>query len=170
MDILDFFWTFYLNHLSPLWGYFWLMANQVSFLSDGWWIKHPFTQEGSMIGAWYHWSFVEDYLRIFLKNFGNWPLFEKLDVKVKIVTFSLGVGGSNVQLHHEGLMIGFNVNWWFVKDRRASKGALKFFQWLTVLCENGHFSQILHFCLHFGCDFKGLKMGLGGQISYQLSI
>ena len=24
MDILDFFWTFYLNHLSPLWGYFYL--------------------------------------------------------------------------------------------------------------------------------------------------
>ena len=24
MDILDFFWTFYLNHLSPLWGYFFL--------------------------------------------------------------------------------------------------------------------------------------------------
>ena len=24
MDILDFFWTFYLNHLSPLWGYFWI--------------------------------------------------------------------------------------------------------------------------------------------------
>ena len=23
MDILDIFWTFYLNHLSPLWGYFW---------------------------------------------------------------------------------------------------------------------------------------------------
>ena len=22
MDILDYFWTFYLNHLSPLWGYF----------------------------------------------------------------------------------------------------------------------------------------------------
>ena len=22
MDILDFFWTFYLNHLSPVWGYF----------------------------------------------------------------------------------------------------------------------------------------------------
>ena len=22
MDILDFFWTFHLNHLSPLWGYF----------------------------------------------------------------------------------------------------------------------------------------------------
>ena len=24
MDILDFFWTFYLNHLSPVWGYFYL--------------------------------------------------------------------------------------------------------------------------------------------------
>ena len=24
MDILDFFWTFYLNHLSPLQGYFWI--------------------------------------------------------------------------------------------------------------------------------------------------
>ena len=22
MDIMDFFWTFDLNHLSPLWGYF----------------------------------------------------------------------------------------------------------------------------------------------------
>ena len=22
MDIFDIFWTFYLNHLSPLWGYF----------------------------------------------------------------------------------------------------------------------------------------------------
>ena len=22
MDILDIFWTFHLNHLSPLWGYF----------------------------------------------------------------------------------------------------------------------------------------------------
>ena len=25
MDILDFFWTFYLNHLSPLWGYFYCL-------------------------------------------------------------------------------------------------------------------------------------------------
>ena len=25
MDILDFFWTFYLNHLSPIWGYFFLV-------------------------------------------------------------------------------------------------------------------------------------------------
>ena len=23
MDILDLFWTFYLYHLNPLWGYFW---------------------------------------------------------------------------------------------------------------------------------------------------
>ena len=28
MDILDFFWTFYLNHLSPLWG---LFFERVSF-------------------------------------------------------------------------------------------------------------------------------------------
>ena len=27
MDILDCFWTFYLNHLSPLWGYFCAAAN-----------------------------------------------------------------------------------------------------------------------------------------------
>ena len=26
MDILDFFWTFYLNHLSPLWGYFFVQC------------------------------------------------------------------------------------------------------------------------------------------------
>ena len=26
MDILDFFWTFYLNHLSPLQGYFYLLC------------------------------------------------------------------------------------------------------------------------------------------------
>ena len=29
MDILDFFWTFYLNHLSPLWGYFYRPPNEV---------------------------------------------------------------------------------------------------------------------------------------------
>ena len=28
MDILDFFWTFYLNHLSPLWGYFLIFSSQ----------------------------------------------------------------------------------------------------------------------------------------------
>ena len=27
----------------------------------------------------------------------------------------------------------------------ASKGALKFFLWLMVVCKNSHFSQILHF-------------------------
>ena len=32
MDILDFFWTFYLNHLSPLWGYF--FATVKSFDAD----------------------------------------------------------------------------------------------------------------------------------------
>ena len=28
MGILDFFWTFYLNHLSPLQGYFWLKESK----------------------------------------------------------------------------------------------------------------------------------------------
>ena len=31
MDILDFFWTFYLNHLSPLWGYFFLIFLSIHF-------------------------------------------------------------------------------------------------------------------------------------------
>ena len=31
MDILDIFGTFYLNHLSPLWGYF----SDLGFLSSG---------------------------------------------------------------------------------------------------------------------------------------
>ena len=29
MDILDFFWTFYLNHLSPLWGYFFVQLHVI---------------------------------------------------------------------------------------------------------------------------------------------
>ena len=30
MDILDIFWTFYLNHLSPLWGYFYSFQHSFS--------------------------------------------------------------------------------------------------------------------------------------------
>ena len=41
MDILDFFWTFYLNHLSPLWGY---------FLGD---LKHYETKHESYISLSY---------------------------------------------------------------------------------------------------------------------
>ena len=50
---------------------------------------------------------------------------------------------------------------------RASKGTLQIFLWLMVLCENRHFSQILHFCLHFGCDFKGSKMGY--EVKYHIN-
>ena len=34
MDILDIFWTFYLNHLSPLWGYFldWNITSSLNIL------------------------------------------------------------------------------------------------------------------------------------------
>ena len=28
MDILDIFWTFYLHHLNPLWGYFFFFKKQ----------------------------------------------------------------------------------------------------------------------------------------------
>ena len=37
MDILDFFWTFYLNHVSPLWGYFceYLMYQGVDAFGKG---------------------------------------------------------------------------------------------------------------------------------------
>ena len=34
MDILDFFWTFYLNHLSPLWGYFYPVSSKASIWED----------------------------------------------------------------------------------------------------------------------------------------
>ena len=37
-----------------------------------------------------------------------------------------------------------------------------------VLWANWHFSQNLHFCLHFSCDFKGLK--IGQEVKYIMSI
>ena len=65
-----------------------------------------------------------------------------------------------MNLHHEELMIEVQCQLIICRGHiRASKSALQIFLWLIVLCENGHFSQILHFCLHFRCDFKGLKMG-----------
>ena len=35
MDILDIFWTFCLNHLSPLWGYFFMQQWRFTYLSFG---------------------------------------------------------------------------------------------------------------------------------------
>ena len=34
MDILDIFWTFYLNHLSPLWGYFYNICTYSDITND----------------------------------------------------------------------------------------------------------------------------------------
>ena len=34
MDILDFFWTFYLNHLSPLWGYFYTYNHSINYVDS----------------------------------------------------------------------------------------------------------------------------------------
>ena len=40
MDILDFFWTFYLNHLSPLLGYFLTVGIQVFVKWTGFQERH----------------------------------------------------------------------------------------------------------------------------------
>ena len=51
-----------------------------------------------------------------------------------------------MRLHHEGSMIGVQCQLMICRGHiRASKGALQVFLWLTVVSENLHFSQILHF-------------------------
>ena len=62
-------------------------------------------------------------------------------------------------LHYEGSMLAVQGQLMICRGHiRASKGTLQIFLWLMVLCENWHFSQILHFFLHFDCNFKGLKI------------
>ena len=51
---------------------------------------------------------------------------------------------------------------------RASKDALQIFLGLMVLCKNWCQNLILYFV--FILRFKMVEDGLGGQISYQLSI
>ena len=42
-----------------------------------------------------------------------------------------------MRLHHEGSMIGVQCQLMICRGHfRASKGALKIFLWLTVVCEN----------------------------------
>ena len=49
-----------------------------------------------------------------------------------------------MRLHHEGSMIRVHCQLVICRGHiRASKGAVKIFLWLMVVCEN--FSQILHF-------------------------
>ena len=59
-------------------------------------------------------------------------------------------------LYHEGSMIGVQCQLMISRGRlRASKDALQFFLQLTVLCENQHFSQILHFVLILAVISRG---------------
>ena len=51
-----------------------------------------------------------------------------------------------MHLHHEGSMIRLHCQLMVCRGHiRTTKGALKFFLQLTVVSENCHFSQILHF-------------------------
>ena len=51
-----------------------------------------------------------------------------------------------MRLHHEGSMIRLQCQLMICRGHiRAYMGALKVFLQLMVVCENGHFSQILHF-------------------------
>ena len=50
MDILDLFWTFHLNHLSPLWGYFWeILEKSYVKLAGGWLVLPPVGNPGSAL-------------------------------------------------------------------------------------------------------------------------
>ena len=61
-----------------------------------------------------------------------------------------------MHLHHERSMIGVYCQLMICRGHiRASKGALTIFLWLTVVCENGHFSQILHFVFISAVISKG---------------
>ena len=60
-----------------------------------------------------------------------------------------------MHLHHEGLMIRVQCPLMICRGHiRPSMGALKFFLQLTVVCENLHFSQILHFFRWFKFTLK----------------
>ena len=53
-----------------------------------------------------------------------------------------------MHLHHEEPMIGVQCHLMISRGHiRASKGVLQIFLWLMVLCENWHFSEMLHFWL-----------------------
>ena len=63
-----------------------------------------------------------------------------------------------MRLHHEGLMIRVQCQLMICRGHiRTSKGAFKIFLWLMVVCENGHFSQILHFVFILAAISMGRK-------------
>ena len=63
-----------------------------------------------------------------------------------------------MRLHHEGSMIRAHCQLMICRGHiRASMDALKVFLWLTVVCKNWHFSQILHFVFILAAISKGCK-------------
>ena len=63
-----------------------------------------------------------------------------------------------MHLHHEGSMIRVQCQLMICRGHiRTSKGAFKNFLHLTVVCENGHFSQILHFVFISAAISRGHK-------------
>ena len=63
-----------------------------------------------------------------------------------------------MRLHHEGLMIRVQCQLMICRGHiRTSKGAFKIFLRLMVVCENGHFSKILHFVFILAAISMGHK-------------
>ena len=73
-----------------------------------------------------------------------------------------------MHLHHEGLMIRVQCQLIICRGHiRASMDALKVFLRLTAMCENSHFSQILHFffisaAISMGCKWVRTSKILSG--------
>ena len=64
-----------------------------------------------------------------------------------------------MHLHHEGLIIGVQCPLIICRGHiRTSKDSLQISLWLMVYVKMDILVKFLHFCLHFGCNFKGLKM------------
>ena len=63
-----------------------------------------------------------------------------------------------MRLHHEGSMIRVQCQLMICRGHiGASKGGFKIFLWLTVVCENRHFSSILHFVFILAAISMGHK-------------
>ena len=63
-----------------------------------------------------------------------------------------------MHLYHEGSMIRVQCQLRICRKHiRTSKGVLKNFLWLMVVCENCYFSQILHFVFILAAISKGHK-------------
>ena len=76
-----------------------------------------------------------------------------------------------MRLHHEGSMIRVHCQLMICRGHiRVSKSALKIFLWLTVVCENWHFSQILHFVFISAAILMGHKWVRRSKIFSELNL